>query len=360
MIRTLRAGAAASALIVLAGCATTGADPRDPWEPVNRATFEFNDGLDRALIKPVAQGYRFITPEPMRTAVTNFFSNLNDPWVALNQLMQGKARLAIDDLGRFVWNSTFGLLGLIDVATDMGLPKHREDFGQTLGVWGAGFGPYLVLPIFGPSSVRDGTGLVVDAFAFLPWQIPKWADFDNRVTWQWSLTGLDLVQTRASLLDASNVLEEAALDRYAFVRDAYFQRRRYLIYDGSPPPLPAETRSGPASLGGRAPAVERSVVLLPEPGSWESLAAELARSTAAAAADPEASEPSSPAEPAEVSEERPVQPAEAGAESPAAPAPEGEAPLEAPTFTGQLVEPKIPANYPAVLAADAPRTVAAW
>jgi phospholipid-binding lipoprotein MlaA len=247
---------------------------------MNRATFEFNDGFDKVLMRPVAEGYRFILPSPARNAVTNFFSNLNDPWVALNQLMQGKVERAIDDLGRFVWNSTFGLLGLIDVASDMGLAKHKEDFGQTLAVWGVDFGPYFVLPILGPSSVRDASGTVVDAFAYLPWQIPKWADFDHRVTWQWSLTGLDLVQTRASLLDASDLLEEAALDRYAFLRNAYFQRRRNLIYDGNPPPLPAGKQSSAAPLVDPAP-------------------------------------------------------------------------------TGPLVEPRLPANYPAVLAADAPSAVAA-
>lgn len=255
-------------------------DPRDPLEGMNRATFEFNQGFDDVLLRPVAEGYRFILPDPARAAVTNFFANLKDPWIALNQLMQGKPRHAIDDLGRFVWNSTIGLLGLIDVASDMGLPKHNEDFGQTLAVWGFDFGAYLVLPILGPSSVRDGIGLIPDAYAYLPWQIPKWADFNHRVTWQWSLTGLDLVQTRASLLDATSVLEEAALDRYAFVRNAYFQRRRFLIHDGDPPPAPAEKASSGA------------------PG--------------------------------------------------AAPGP-----------AGYLVEPLLPANYPAVLAADAPHAIAA-
>lgn len=281
MTITLRTGAALVAVAVLAGCSTMRSpDPRDPWEGLNRATYEFNDGFDKVLLKPVAEGYRFVLPTPARTAVTNFFANLKDPWIALNQLMQGKPRLAIDDLGRFVWNSTFGLLGLIDVASDMGLPKHNEDFGQTLAVWGADFGPYLVLPILGPSSVRDGVGLIPDAYAYLPWQIPKWADFEHRVTWQWSLTGLDLVQTRANLLDASDLLEEAALDRYAFLRNAYFQRRRHLIYDGDPPPLPADKQSSVTPVIDPAP-------------------------------------------------------------------------------PGQLVEPRMPANYPAVLAAGAPRTIAA-
>ncbi len=281
MTRTFRLGVAAIAIVALAGCSTTRSpDPRDPWEGMNRATFEFNDGFDNVLMRPLAEGYRFVLPSLARTAVTNFFSNLNDPWVAVNQLLQGKVERAIDDFGRFVWNSTFGLLGLIDVASDMGLPKHREDFGQTLAVWGVDFGPYLVLPILGPSSVRDGVGLIPDAYAFLPWQIPKWADFNHRVTWQWSLTGLDLVQTRASLLDATDLLEQAALDRYAFLRNAYFQRRRNLIHDGDPPPLPADKQSGATPSFDPAP-------------------------------------------------------------------------------KGALVESTLPANYPAVLAADAPRTVAA-
>ena len=281
MTRTFRLGVAAIAIVVLAGCSTIRSpDPRDPWEGMNRATFEFNDGFDNVLMRPLAEGYRFVLPSLARTAVTNFFSNLNDPWVAVNQLLQGKVERAIDDLGRFVWNSTFGLLGLIDVASDMGLPKHTEDFGQTMAVWGVDFGPYLVLPILGASSVRDGVGLIPAAYAYLPWQIPKWADFDHRVTWQWSLTGLDLVQTRANLLDATDLLEQAALDRYAFLRDAYFQRRRNLIYDGAPPPLPADKQSGAAPFADPAP-------------------------------------------------------------------------------KGALVEPTLPANYPAVLATDAPRTVAA-
>jgi phospholipid-binding lipoprotein MlaA len=272
---------AAIAIVVLAGCSTTRSpDPRDPWEGLNRATFEFNDGFDNVLMRPLAEGYRFVLPSPARTAVTNFFSNLNDPWVALNQLMQGKVERAIDDLGRFVWNSTFGLLGLIDVASDMGLPKHTEDFGQTLAVWGVDFGPYFVIPILGPSSARDATGTLVGGFAYLPWQIPKWADFDHRVTWQWSLTGLDLVQTRANLLDASDLLEQAALDRYAFLRNAYFQRRRNLIYDGDPPPLPADKQSSATPAADPAP--KAALVEPTLPANYSAvLAADASRTVAA-------------------------------------------------------------------------------
>jgi phospholipid-binding lipoprotein MlaA len=323
MTRILRLGAVAMAIAACAGCSTVRSpDARDPWEGLNRATFEFNDGFDKALLRPVAEGYRFVLPSFARNAVSNFFSNLNDPWVALNQLMQGKVERAIDDLGRFVWNSTFGLLGLIDVATDMGLPKHKEDFGQTLAVWGVDFGPYLVIPILGPSSVRDGAGLVADAFAYLPWQIPKWADFDHRVTWQWSLTGLDLVQTRASLLDATDLLEEAALDRYAFLRNAYFQRRRSLIYDGNPPPLPADKQSSAAPRGDPIPTVPLVDAAPPE------------------------SVPAVPLVDAPPPESVPAVPLVDAAPPGAAPA-------------GPSVEPRLPANYPAVLAADAPRVVAA-
>jgi len=343
MTRTLRLGLAAIAAIALAGCTTMRSpDPRDPWEGVNRATFEFNDGLDRAVMKPLAEGYRFVTPEPARAAVTNFFSNLADPWIALNQLMQGKVRLAIDDFARFVWNSTIGLGGLIDVASDMGLPKHNEDFGQTLAVWGVDFGPYFVLPLLGPSSVRDATGTAVGAFAYLPWQIPKWADFNHRVTWQWSLSGLDIVQARAGLLDASNLLEEAALDRYAFVRNAYFQRRRFLIHDGDPPPLPADKQSGVL------PAVAQ------QPG------ASLAEPVPAAASPDQpvraGQEAEAEAVPPTQTESASTSRIELAAEGRTEPTTEV-APPAMPAV--ELVDPKVPANYPAVLAADSPRAHAA-
>jgi len=242
--------------------------------------------------------------------------------------MQGKVERAVDDFGRFVWNSTFGLLGLIDVATDMGLPKHKEDFGQTLAVWGVESGPYLVIPILGPSSVRDGGGLVADAFAYLPWQIPKWADFDHRVTWQWSLTGLDLVQTRASLLDATDLLEEAALDRYAFLRNAYFQRRRSLIFDGNPPPLPADKQSG--------------VMPRVDPVSTDRRADRAPTAAAPTAAAPTDAAPTDAA------------PTDAAPTDAAAARP----PVD-PAATGRLVEPRLPVNYSAVMAADAPRLAAA-
>jgi len=244
--RLLLATLAAAAL---AGCASTRApDPRDPWEPVNRATFEFNDTVDKVVLKPIAQGYHAVLPSPIRSGVRNFFANLRDPWIAVNQFLQGKVEEGLSDLWRFIANSTFGLGGLCDIASDMGMPKHNEDFGQTLAVWGIGFGPYLVIPILGPSSVRDGVGTVADVYTYLPYFLPEWLDFEHRVAWSNSLTALDLVQRRSDLLDATTAFEQAALDRYAFLRAAYFQRRRNLIYDGNPPPeQPSDSPDSPST-----------------------------------------------------------------------------------------------------------------
>jgi phospholipid-binding lipoprotein MlaA len=253
MRRPWRLAVAVLAAAALTGCATVRSpDPRDPWEPMNRATFEFNDGVDRVVLKPVAEAYQFVLPEPVRIGVRNFFENLRDPWIALNQLLQGKVEEALSDAWRFIANSTFGIGGIFDIATDMRMPKHNEDFGQTLAVWGVDFGPYLVLPILGPSSARDGVGTLVNSQGFLPWQLPKWLDVDHRVAWQNSLTVVDVIQTRANLLDASDLLEQAALDRYSFLRNAYFQRRRNLIYDGNPPPLPPRDEQSDAAPAARA------------------------------------------------------------------------------------------------------------
>ncbi|MGH8695114.1 MAG: MlaA family lipoprotein [Burkholderiales bacterium] len=260
MRRPWRLAVAALAAAALAGCATVRSpDPRDPWEPMNRATFEFNDGVDRVVLRPVAEAYRFVLPEPIRIGVRNVFANLQDPWIALNQLLQGKVEEALSDGWRFIANSSFGLGGIFDIASDMGMPKHAEDFGQTLAVWGVDFGPYLILPILGPSSARDAAGTAVASQMYLPWQLPKWLDVDHRVAWQNALTVVDLIQTRANLLDASNLLEQAALDRYSFLRNAYFQRRRNLIYDGNPPPLPPRDEQS-----GAAPAKPTSETVVPE------------------------------------------------------------------------------------------------
>lgn len=214
-------------LFLLGGCATNG-DRRDPLEPMNRGIYQFNDTVDKAIIKPVAQGYKEILPQPVRTAVSNFFSNLDDVLVLLNDLLQFKLQQAASDFARLIWNTTFGVAGLIDVSTSMGLEKHNEDFGQTLGYWGLGNGPYLVLPILGPSSLRDTTGRVVD------WQFDPVVQHPV-VAERNTATVIKVESVRARLLETDKVLDEAALDPYVFVRDAYLQRRRALVYDGNPP-----------------------------------------------------------------------------------------------------------------------------
>ncbi len=216
------------AIVLLVGCAST-ANQRDPLEPLNRAVYGFNDGFDRVIAKPVAEGYRSMVPDILRLGVSNFFSNLDDLWVAINNLLQGKPQVAADDFGRVVINSSVGLFGLIDVASDIGLEKHNEDFGQTMGRWGVGSGPYLVLPFLGPSTMRDGLGLAL---------VDVHADFVSKtghVPTRNSLYVTRAVSIRSSLLDATRLVEEAALDKYSFTRDTYLQRRQNLVYDGSPP-----------------------------------------------------------------------------------------------------------------------------
>lgn len=214
-----------------AGCASapgrTGNDDR--WEGFNRGVYKFNDTVDRATLKPLAKGYKKITPRWIRTGVGNFFANLAYPVTIANQLLQGKPRLGVRDTGRFLVNSTFGIGGLIDVATPMGLEANDEDFGQTLAVWGVGSGPYLTLPFFGPSTLRDAPSRAVDYFfgpltyAEIPWEA------------EWGLRGLDLVHSRAELLSLDPTLQ-SAFDPYAFMRDAFLQQREYVIFDGNPPP----------------------------------------------------------------------------------------------------------------------------
>jgi phospholipid-binding lipoprotein MlaA len=218
----------------LGGCATNAANPADPLEPFNRAMFGLNENVDKAVLKPVAQGYRSVVPSMVRTGVTNFFSNLEDLWISANNLVQGKVEFALGDLLRFTFNSSFGLLGVIDVASDMGLEKHNEDFGQTLGRWGVGSGAYLVLPLLGPSTVRDGAARVVD------WQGDVVGNLSHVPTRN-TLYATRVVSDRSNLFDATGILEEAALDKYTFVRDSWLQRRRSLVYDGSPPREPSDS-----------------------------------------------------------------------------------------------------------------------
>jgi phospholipid-binding lipoprotein MlaA len=224
-------------LIVLAACFNTGCatlegptEPHDPFESYNRAVYKFNEDFDRVVAKPVAQFYQDVLPAPVDKGLTNFFSNINDVIVLANDLMQLKVEQSAQDLARIFFNTTIGLLGFIDVASQMDLPKHREDFGQTLGYWGVPTGPYFVLPIFGPSTIRDSVGLGVDYAAFYP----IFNRIDNTAV-EWSLFALDLIDQRADLLGASQLLEEAALDPYVFTREAYLQRRLNFVYDGNPP-----------------------------------------------------------------------------------------------------------------------------
>ncbi len=225
--------------VLLTACASIQQTERvakiDPFERVNRAVFSFNETADEYVIKPVAEAYKFVLPEFVRTGVTNFFSNINDVLIAANNLLQGKPSNAASDIGRFLVNSTIGILGLFDVATDMGLDKNREDFGQTLGVWGVADGPYMVLPFFGASNARDTVGLVVDIETDFMLNTNK-LDSDEKL----AVNGLRVVNRRADLLDAGQLLEDAAFDKYSFVRDGYIQRRRSQVYDGEPPPSPEE------------------------------------------------------------------------------------------------------------------------
>lgn len=223
VIRILLAFAAVS----LTGCASTHArNPADPLESFNRGVYQFNDAVDKAIAKPVAQGYNAVMPVPGKMMVSNFFSNLDDVIVTANDLLQFKFAQAASDGARFLFNSTFGVFGLFDVANR--LEKHNEDFGQTLGYWGIGSGPYIVLPILGPSTLRDGVGLYADS---RPSKLRRVDHIRSRN--QLYLT--KAVNRRAQLLDQEKVLDEAALDRYEFIRDAYLLRRQSLVYDGNPP-----------------------------------------------------------------------------------------------------------------------------
>lgn len=210
----------AVALVLSFGCASTATV--DPWENFNRRVHNFNEGADRRVLKPLAQGYRAVTPDLLERGIANVFANLDDPQVAVNQLLQGKPARGAGDLTRFVVNTVFGLAGLFDVASGMGLPKHQEDFGQTLARWGMGRGAYLVVPLWGPSNPRDGFGDIMGSYAFPPRYI-------DDVGARNSIYALSIINKRAALLDAEEIVTG---DRYLFFRDAYLQRREYLINDG--------------------------------------------------------------------------------------------------------------------------------
>ena len=227
--RRAKWGAGVLALVVVSGCASlpdgASRDPRDPWEGYNRSMFRFNDAVDTAVLKPVATAYRDVVPQPVRTGVGNVLGNLGDPWIALNNLLQGKVAEGMSDLMRFALNSTWGLLGLLDIASEAGLPKHDEDLGQTLGRWGVGEGAYIVLPFFGPRTVRDAVALPADMMGNEPFSI-------DHVPTRNTVLGMRVVHGRSVLLGADRTLKEAALDRYAFVRDFYLEQRRYKVGDG--------------------------------------------------------------------------------------------------------------------------------
>jgi phospholipid-binding lipoprotein MlaA len=214
--------------VILGGCASVS-DPRDPYEPFNRGVYRFNDGLDKAVVQPAARAYRAVLPSFVRASVGNVFSNVGDVRNVLNNGLQGKLGAAYADLGRVFINSTLGLAGLFDIASEAGIEKHNEDFGQTLGAWGARSGSFLVLPILGSTSTRDALGSVVD-YATNP------MTFVDPTGTQLALRGAEGIGVREQLLEAGAVLEKSVLDPYLFIRDAYFQRRGALVRDGRPAP----------------------------------------------------------------------------------------------------------------------------
>jgi phospholipid-binding lipoprotein MlaA len=214
---------------VVAGCATgPNANPADPFEPFNRGVSRFNDGVDKAVLVPVATAYQGVLPSMVRTGVGNFFNNIGDVWSLANNVAQLKVQNSAETFMRLNVNTFFGLGGLLDVATEAGIPRHEEDFGQTLGHWGVGAGPYVVLPLLGSSTLRDTAAKPLDY-----WGDPVGHIED--VAWRNSLTVLRVVDTRAQFLRAGRLLEDAALDKYSFTRDAYLQHRRSDVYDGNPP-----------------------------------------------------------------------------------------------------------------------------
>ena len=216
------------ATVAPAGTAPVVANPVDPWENFNRKVYAFNEALDEALLKPVAEAYRDVVPELVRTGVDNFFGNVYDAWSAVNQLLQGKLEDSLVMGTRVATNTLFGLGGLLDPATEMRLTRRSEDFGQTLGHWGVPNGPFLMLPLFGPSTIRDATGLWVDR------QVSP-AQLSDSETKRWIIGSMEVVNVRTKLLQTLRLLDDVALDKYAFVRDAYLARRRDAVFDGAPP-----------------------------------------------------------------------------------------------------------------------------
>jgi phospholipid-binding lipoprotein MlaA len=233
-MRSLLRIAAVAAVTLVAGCASTPSNV-DPLEPMNRALYGVHDVLDTNIVKPVAEGYVSVVPQFMRTGFANVFNNIDDLFSAVNGLLQGKPDKAGNDLGRVMINTMFGLGGLIDVAADLNIERGNEDFGQTFAVWGFPQGPYLFIPLFGPTTVRDGTGVIVRIALGPVGYVPN-------VPVRNSIYGVGYVDLRSQALESGSLVDTAALDRYIFIRNAYLQRRRYLIYDGKPPPEPEDDK----------------------------------------------------------------------------------------------------------------------
>ena len=231
--------------------------PSDPWEEWNRRVFAFNDELDKAILTPVATAYAEILPPVVRTGIGNFYANLADAWSAVNNLLQGKPVAALEVAFRVAVNTVFGFAGVLDIASEMGVDRHYEDFGQTLGVWGMGSGAYLVWPLFGPSTERDSLALPLN-YAASPMGL-----FNIDLLAQFGVWSLQVVNTRADLLDAGRMLDDMALDKYIFVRDAYLQRRRSLILDGEEPPTPDPSKDDAEA----APTPEPKIQPPPKPAT---------------------------------------------------------------------------------------------
>jgi len=293
--------AAVGVSLLLGGCATTN-NPRDPFEKFNRAMFTFNDAVDRNALKPVATAYKNVTPSFLQTGVNNFFGNLSDLWSAANNFAQLKGRDGMNDFTRFAVNSTLGLAGVLDIASPAGLNKHNEDLGQTLGYWGVPAGPYLMLPILGPSTIRDTVALPGD------WWGDAWTHV-NDIPWRNSGIVLRAVDQRASVLEASNLLEDAALDRYEFIRDGYLQRRESKVLDTDKAQERAEKVQGKLDQVQEkvSERLEKLGVKKPTPPGEEGDAAADAAAPAAAGSEAATgSAPNNPPTPAPVSSE-PVQ-----------------------------------------------------
>jgi phospholipid-binding lipoprotein MlaA len=287
-VRLPRRAAAVLALVGVLGlsaCATApqgapgaappvvAAAPGDPFERWNRSVYAFNDAIDAAVLKPVAEGYRAVVPALVRSGVDNVLGNFGDAWSSLNHLLQGKLQSSLEMGMRVLVNTTFGLGGLLDPATEMRLERRSEDFGQTLGRWGVGAGPFLMLPLLGPSNVRDGLAWPVDRLGS-PSTLKSLDDA------AWAVTGLELLNTRANLLQTTQLLDQVALDRYSFIRDAYRQRRLDQVYDGAPPM--EDFADEPAE----APAAKPAVPKVASPAAVPAASAPAAAASSASAPRP--------------------------------------------------------------------------